>query len=208
MSKKRPRPGWHHTESPEGPILKNVEHRFHDVVGEELEDPWRRFQLGGFLNYARRRARLVIRKSRSKAQVWHAKKVIYAAKSIRGLLSPGSPLGDRAVDWRHITRLAEDAVSLGRHFERMMAREAEPDAERGKKTLDGARRGHEAAHGTDQQKQAKRASYQQTVDDLRARNPELSRTAIRKSAAKKEGVSPITIKRYTSIAPAKKRAMR
>jgi len=74
-----------------------------------------------------------------------------------------------------------------------------PDIRRGEKTRSGGKKGQRARFGSDLEKRAARAKFQQTCDDLRARHPDWSANSVYKNAAKVHDVSTRTIRRYVSL---------
>jgi hypothetical protein len=86
---------------------------------------------------------------------------------------------------------------LGWYMRQATVRDKEPDARRGQKVSQGARKGHEARYGTGAEKNEEHQRYQQQVDSLRRRKPLLSKTSISRLVANKFEVSPRTIRRYT-----------
>lgn len=72
----------------------------------------------------------------------------------------------------------------------------EPNAIRGAKIAASARAGHEAMHGTRDEKEQKWSSYQSIVDEIADKNPALSWARIQQIAADRVGVHPKTIYRH------------
>ncbi len=68
----------------------------------------------------------------------------------------------------------------------------------GHKAIERGRAGHETVHGTKAEKEERWAKLQAAVDDLRKRNPALSKAAIRELVSKKTGVSISTLRRRTT----------
>ena len=210
MSSSRPTepigPQWRHSLVPDGPVLQKVEHTLVDSFGDELEDPWGVRQLEAFLHHAVGEARRILAEAEDGAcagslQVEDAKSLVNAYYGVLALVNPGSALQRTSGSPHYARMLAAGAIDLGRYYERMMARRAEPHAARGRKTLSAAAKGHAKVHGDEVSKQARWQSQQEVVDRLRRDNPGLSKSSIRELAAKKCGVSPSTIKRHTTIAP-------
>lgn len=101
-------------------------------------------------------------------------------------------------------KAAHEAVRLGEMMAEIRIKGLwELHALRGRKTHDGARKGHATVHGTEQEKNERYAEYQGAVDEIHERNPRLSYQAIRQRVAVRYGVSESTIKRHTTN-PAKK----
>lgn len=74
----------------------------------------------------------------------------------------------------------------------------EPHALRGEKSVKAGRHGHEAVHGTEEEKQARWSRYQSDlIDILQKPNNHLSLTDARKKVAKEHGVSYGTVLRHT-----------
>ncbi len=73
-----------------------------------------------------------------------------------------------------------------------------PDAELGRKVLDGGRLGEEIAHGTAEEKSRRYAAYTATVELLRKQNPRLSHTRLCQLAALEHRVSSRTILRHVA----------
>lgn len=73
---------------------------------------------------------------------------------------------------------------------------ADMDALRGKDTLLGAQHGHEAVHGTIEEKQRRWAQYQAEIDRLREDHPDWSWSNIKRQAAKNMKCSEKTIARH------------
>ena len=69
-------------------------------------------------------------------------------------------------------------------------------AERGRRVLRGAKRGHISTHGTEENKRDKWAAYKATFDDLHAKHPHLSYEELKRRTAKKHGRSSKTIGRH------------
>lgn len=72
----------------------------------------------------------------------------------------------------------------------------EPNAKRGAKTLAAARAGHEAVHGSPDEKREERERLQSITDDVARSNPALSWNAIQHRAGDRAGVSYKTIQRH------------
>jgi hypothetical protein len=72
------------------------------------------------------------------------------------------------------------------------------DIARGRKILGGARKGHEAVHGSTEEKSRRYAQYQQSVNELANSNSALSWDAICKKVGEQFGVSGKTISRHTT----------
>jgi hypothetical protein len=74
-----------------------------------------------------------------------------------------------------------------------------PDARTGAKTgRRAATKGHEAVHGTSEQKKQRWANLQAKVDKVRVQNPHLSKAAVRRNVAVRMGVSEKTVQRRTT----------
>lgn len=71
------------------------------------------------------------------------------------------------------------------------------DIQRGRRILQAAREGAAAAHGAPEDRQALYTAYQDTVNELYAKNPHLSWTALTDRAGKVHGCAGKTIRRHT-----------
>lgn len=71
------------------------------------------------------------------------------------------------------------------------------DSNRGAKNRLHAKEGHELVHGTDEEKKARWGSYQETLEQVHAENPNWGIIACRQRAAEIHGVSEKTIYRHT-----------
>lgn len=69
----------------------------------------------------------------------------------------------------------------------------------GAKQYRGAKAAHEKTHGTAEERDAKYESYRKAAEELKAKNPCLSKTDIRKRVASRFRVSPKTIQRNVKI---------
>jgi hypothetical protein len=88
---------------------------------------------------------------------------------------------------------------LGRYYEGLRVRRTEHNAARGRKTgPNPGRRGHVEAYGTPQQKQARWALYQVTVDALFQQFPRWNYDRLCREAGKRHKVSAKTIERHTT----------
>lgn len=74
---------------------------------------------------------------------------------------------------------------------------AGPDARRGRKVHQGSKDGHAAVHGTSEEKQERWGQYQADLKQAHKEHPLWKITALRKSVAKKHGVSLTTIRNNT-----------
>lgn len=90
-------------------------------------------------------------------------------------------------------RALQYAFGVGRAFERMLTRCAEPSAAIGKKIDASAKKGHAATHGTDAEKAARWTEYCREVDKLRRPGVKLER--VYSQVARKFGVAEKTIRR-------------
>lgn len=206
---KQPPYEWLHEEAPDGPIFKNVKHTLKDRYDQEVEDAWGKLELPGFLDYAKRVARCICDDYRDghrprDSQVLDAIGVLHRSTTVNLLIGPESPIECSSDSLHYVRMLASAAIKLGRYYERMMARVAEPHARRGQQTVRAASKGHVKVHGTAEAKKARWQRHQEVVDELRRDNPELSRCGIRRLAAQRCCVSESTIKRHTKILPPQK----
>lgn len=77
-------------------------------------------------------------------------------------------------------------------------------AERGERIRNAAKEGHEAVHGTDDEREDKYRRWQEMVNDSFSRNPSLSFRAIAQIVGNRVGVSERTIRKHTKNPSAKK----
>ena len=75
----------------------------------------------------------------------------------------------------------------------------EPSALRGAKQLKGATKGHEAVHGSKEERKQRRSEYQAEVNRVYAKNPALSWNRIQQIVGEKFNVSYKTIQRNCKI---------
>jgi len=73
-----------------------------------------------------------------------------------------------------------------------------PDIERGKKSVDGAKLGHEMVHGTIEEKLARWEKYQADLEQAHIDHPTWGIMALRETVAELNGVSTKTIQTHTS----------
>ncbi|MGI6417615.1 MAG: hypothetical protein ACOX1P_18325 [Thermoguttaceae bacterium] len=85
------------------------------------------------------------------------------------------------------------AIRLGRYYERMLNRGAEPHARRGKQVLGGAKRGHAGVHGTPEERAARDAELVAAFRE--SFKADSKRTRLYKKIAQDYGVSPKTVQR-------------
>lgn len=71
------------------------------------------------------------------------------------------------------------------------------DADRGAKSPDSGRKGHNAVHGDPAEKQSRWQEYQNALEGLLERSPRLSLTEARRRVADTFGCSPKTVARHT-----------
>ncbi len=76
--------------------------------------------------------------------------------------------------------------------------EWESDAMRGEKVRFGGKAGHEATHGTPEEKKARWDRHQTAVNEAREQNPAASKAEVRRIASEKTGVSVSTLRRHTT----------
>lgn len=114
--------------------------------------------------------------------------------AIEYLMSNSGQPGDPSHETIELLATVQKAVAAGDSEGLKMLGGA--DAVRGRKVIRGSTKGHEAAYGTQQDKQEDRDRYQQTVNELRAEHPKWTWQKLSSQAAEKVGVSQTTIKRY------------
>lgn len=84
---------------------------------------------------------------------------------------------------------------LGWYMRQLTVRDREPDARRGRRVSEGARRGHETVHGTLSEKREEWARLQSEVDGLRQQHVTWTRSQVFRKVAEKYSVSPRTLRR-------------
>jgi hypothetical protein len=94
-----------------------------------------------------------------------------------------------------IFRIVSAAIEIGAVGQRSEIRPHEPDAMRGKKTLQATREGHAAIHGTLEQKERRWAEYCAEYDRVLKERPTLTATSAERIAGKKCKVDGRTIRR-------------
>ena len=97
----------------------------------------------------------------------------------------------------HIGR-AKDLLQTYASLQLVESFESAPHTARGKKTIDSARKGHEAVYGTLEEKEQIRQEYQEYVDYLYEKHPRWSRHQINKKAGAHFNVSYKRIERNTT----------
>lgn len=89
------------------------------------------------------------------------------------------------------------AIELGMLAAELGLKPNLPDILRGKKIVEGARKGHEATHGTKEKKHAEWAEWQRAVDEFRERNPAWSRREVARHVGEKFDITERTIRKRT-----------
>ena len=127
---------------------------------------------------------------------------------ITRLETEGAPAGQ---ELRERLNKASEAVSplnsdvFKRHIEWILVRKAQiemaevasPHAKRGSKVHEGAKKGHAAVHGTQEEKLEGWKKLQIELETVHAEHPRWGITDIRKEAANRCGVSSKTVERHT-----------
>lgn len=145
---------------------------------------------------------------------WHRRRLLVSHESAAAvwllrLLEVAESSQIRAVEEGEI----EELISLGRiwlaealraevldaeshvHTLKLKASALEPDAARGARILASARKGHEATHGTPEQKKARWAKYASRFEQLATAHPRWSTEQICTEVGKEYGVSAKTVRR-------------
>jgi len=86
---------------------------------------------------------------------------------------------------------------IAKHGKELYPKALKQDSIIGKKVREGGKIGHEAAHGTEDEKQKRWAKYQKDVDELHAKLLNLKYSAICYLVAKRNSVVKKTIMRHT-----------
>lgn len=101
-----------------------------------------------------------------------------------------------AGQWTDRQDLYRYGVALGMALERLRVWLDSTAVKRGRKVQKGAQDGHEAVHGTREEKEARWAGFRALYDTIKARNPYLLHSDLVRLTAKQAGVSEATIKRH------------
>lgn len=97
----------------------------------------------------------------------------------------------------HIQYAIAHTMTLQTAYERLIIRPFEPYVAKGRKVVEGGRKGHVRKYGTQQEKFERYAKYQFTMDALRTEEPGLSYHRACDRVARVHRCSPTTIKRHT-----------
>lgn len=89
--------------------------------------------------------------------------------------------------------------------EKAMRKDIEPLAKSGWRVKKGAAAGHQATHGTNEEKKARWGQQQEKVDEIRLKHPNWPKSEVARLAAKECGCSPRTIRRNCTVPPAQKK---
>jgi hypothetical protein len=92
---------------------------------------------------------------------------------------------DEATATKEFGQLLNAATEIGVLGQRLIARKHEEDVLRGRGTLEYARKGHAAEHGTPEEKKRRYAKYQAELDRVRKSNPKLTRNVVAQRVAEK-----------------------
>ena len=122
------------------------------------------------------------------ARVSGAQDVLEQVTWVRGLLTDKAPAVELALATAAMVQASE-----GVSFQRYMT-----DTHRGEKVLAASREGHEAVHGTDEEKKARYAAYQKAVDAKHIARPGItSWRRLSELVAKDCGCCGRTIREHT-----------
>lgn len=102
----------------------------------------------------------------------------------------------RIAEWGVVLRLLESSDKDSR-VEVGQIEELFPDIERGRKSINSAKKGHEVVHGSKVDKERRWAALQGALDKKMRKNPRLSLTQARKLVAKETQQSFSTVRRHT-----------
>ena len=129
------------------------------------------------------------RKDQPRQVAWSAE-VIKRAISVRFVLNNPD-------DYR-LTALALNMAKFIQAAERAKFSYYIPDVERGQKSINSAKKGHEAVHGSDEEKQARWKKYQDDLEQAHIDHPTWGIMALRETVAELNCVSSKTIQNHTS----------
>jgi len=119
------------------------------------------------------------------------------AGELKGAFHPGIPFQI----WRDIEVLTRFFTAVGLGCDIGLAFLTDPEhaanAKRGEKILDSARKGHEATHGTFEEKEARHTLIRQTCEQVAEAHPSWGLTAIRQETSERLGISLKTVQRAT-----------